>query len=71
MRRKVLGDELASEERLLARRAAPMATARRRRCRTSRTTPRNIGSGSRSCVRPSQLHERNVEALRKEIAALR
>ena len=53
LRRKVLSDELASEEQLLGRSAAaPTATARRSRCPTSRPTPRNIGSASPSCARP-------------------
>jgi hypothetical protein len=71
MRRKVLGDELASEEKLLgeAREAygngapAPLADER-----NDAEKYRQRIARLRQTV---QVHERNVEALRKEIAAIR
>ena len=43
LRRKVLSDELAAEEKLLAEARTPTRTARPRRCPRKRPTPRNTG----------------------------
>ena len=53
------------------RRASPTRTARRRRCRRSARTSRNTASASRGCGRSIDVHEKNVEALKKELAAVK
>ena len=69
MRRKVLGDELAAEEKLLAEARAAYAERRAgRRCRRSRPTPTKYRQRIARLRQAVQLHERNIEALKKELA---
>jgi hypothetical protein len=71
MRRKVLNDELASEEKLLAEArtafgdGAPPATP------DERANPQKYADRLGRLRQAVQLHERNIEALRKELAASR
>ena len=71
MRRKVLTDELATEEKLLAEARTAYANGAPPPRPRSRATPQKYAERSPSCGRRSALHEKNIEALKKELAATR
>jgi hypothetical protein len=68
VRRKVLSDELAAEEKLLAETRSLADGAPQRRCRKNERTRRNIACIAR-LRQTVNVHEKNIEALRKELAA--
>ena len=45
------------------------ATARRRRCPKKKPMRRSTGNASLACAEAVRLHERNIEALKKELGA--
>ena len=71
MRRRVLRDELAAEEKLLAESRASYADGAPPPLAEERTNADKYRERIARLRQAVVLHERNVEALRKEIAGLR
>jgi hypothetical protein len=71
MRRKVLGDELASEEKLLAEARAAYGNGAPPALPDEQANPQKYAERIAKLRQAVQLHERNIEALRKEIGASR
>jgi hypothetical protein len=71
MRRKVLGDELASEEKLLAEARAAYGNGAPPALPDEQANPQKYADRIARLRQAVQLHERNIEALRKEINATR
>jgi phage shock protein A len=71
MRRKVLQDELAAEEKLLGEARAAYANGTPAPLAEERGLPQRYQERIARLRQSMQLHERNVEALRKELSALR
>jgi len=71
MRRKVLNDELASEERLLVEARDAYGSGAPRPLADEQNDAERYRLRIERLRQAVQLHERNVEALRKEIAAIR
>jgi hypothetical protein len=71
MRRKVLNDELASEERLLAEAREAYGSGAPKPLADEQNDAERYRQRIGRLRQSVQLHERNVEALRKEIAAIR
>ena len=71
VRRKVLTDELATEEKLLAETRTHTPTGHRCRCRKSARTPRNTARRIARLRQSVAVHEKNIEALKKELAAVK
>ena len=70
MRRKVLSDELASEEQLLAEARGAYGNGAPQPLPDEQADAEKYRQRIAQLRQAVQLHERNVEALRKEIAAL-
>ena len=71
MRRKVLGDELASEEKLLGEARAAYGNGAPAPLAEEKNDAEKYRQRIARLRQAVQVHERNVEALRKEIAAIR
>jgi hypothetical protein len=71
MRRKVLGDELASEEKLLAEARAAYANGAPPASADEQANPQKYADRIAKLRQAVALHERNVDALRKELAIAR
>ena len=71
LRRKVLDDELASEEKLLGEARVAYGNGAPQPTKDEQTDVERYRQRIAKLRQAVQLHERNVEALRKEIAAIR
>jgi hypothetical protein len=71
MRRKVLNDELASEEKLLAAARAAYGNGAPPATTDEQASPQKYAERIANLRQSVQLHERNIEALRKELATAR
>ncbi len=71
MRRRVLGDELASEEKLLAEARAAYGAGAPAVLPDEQAHPQKYADRVARLRQAVQLHERNVEALRKELGGAR
>jgi hypothetical protein len=69
MRRKVLGDELAAEEKLLADSRAAYANGAPSPTAEEQADPQKYADRIARLRQAVQLHERNIEALKKELGA--
>lgn len=71
MRRKVLGDELASEEKLLAEARVAYANGAPAALPDEQVNSQKYSERIARLRQAVQLHERNIEALRKELSTTR
>jgi hypothetical protein len=71
LRRKVLSDELAAEEKLLAQARTEYGTGAPTPLPEERTDAQRYADRISRLRQVVQLHERNIEALKKELAAVR
>ncbi len=71
MRRKVLGDELTSEEKLLAEARVAYANGAPAALPDEQANPQKYSDRIAKLRQAVQLHERNIEALRKELSSTR
>ena len=71
LRRKVLADELSAEEKLLAQARAEYGTGAPPPLPEERTDAQKYADRIARLRQSVQLHERNIEALKKELAAVR
>jgi len=71
MRRKVLGDELATEEKLLAEARVAYANGAPPALPEEKEIPQKYADRLARLRQAVSLHEKNVEALKKELAATR
>jgi hypothetical protein len=69
LRRRVLNDELSSEEKLLAEAKVALGDGTPAPLPEERPARRSTPTASRGCARRCSLHERNVDALKRELAA--